>query len=184
MPHKYYEAMFTDAIRKLQEKYGSRKMYEKAENSSRENKELSEAEAQFIQKRDSFYMATVTETGWPYVQHRGGKPGFIKVLSPNAIAFADYAGNRQYISVGNLQDETRVSLIMVDYPNQARLKIAGKAKIINEEDPVFNQAIDSDYKAKVERVIVIEVMGFDWNCPQHITPRFTIEEIESITNQP
>ena len=124
-------------------------------------------------------MATISETGWPYVQHRGGPKGFVKVLDERTIGFADFRGNRQYVSVGNLQGDDRVALILVDYPNRRRLKLLGRARAITaEDDPVTLGRLEvPGYRAKVERGLVIAVEAFDWNCPQHITPRFTEEEV-------
>jgi predicted pyridoxine 5'-phosphate oxidase superfamily flavin-nucleotide-binding protein len=139
-------------------------------------------EAGFIAARDSFYMATVSETGWPYIQHRGGPAGFVRVLDEKTIGLADFRGNRQYVSVGNLQTEDRVSLFLMDYPNRARLKILGRARIVDANDKETLQRLSMpEYKAQVERGILISIEAFDWNCPQHITPRFTLAEIEEGT---
>lgn len=140
---------------------------------------LTPSEAAFIAERDSFYMATVSETGWPYVQHRGGPKGFVKILDETTIGFADFAGNRQYISVGNLVGDDRVSLFFMDYPNRTRLKLLGRARAIEPgESDLLQRLATPGYKARVERGLVITVEAFDWNCPQHITPRFTVGEIE------
>jgi uncharacterized protein len=141
---------------------------------------FTEAEEQFIAARDSFYMATVSETGWPYVQHRGGPPGFLHVIDDKTLAFADYRGNRQYISLGNLNADDRVALIMVDYPNRRRMKILAHAEVKDlAGDPALaEQLIDPSYKAKPERAYLLHLDTFDWNCPQHITPRFTQAELE------
>jgi predicted pyridoxine 5'-phosphate oxidase superfamily flavin-nucleotide-binding protein len=142
---------------------------------------LSMHEAQFIAARDSFYMASVSETGWPYVQHRGGPKGFLKVIDAHTIGFADYRGNRQYVSVGNVSNDDRVSLFLMDYPNQQRLKLLGHARIIDAAaEPEIAAKLQDDYAAKVERGIVISIEGYDWNCPQHITPRFTAAEIAEV----
>jgi predicted pyridoxine 5'-phosphate oxidase superfamily flavin-nucleotide-binding protein len=135
--------------------------------------------AAFVAERDSFYMATVSETGWPYVQHRGGPPGFLKVLNGKTLGFADYRGNRQYISVGNLKADDRVALILMDYANRARLKIYAHVEIVPlDADPALAQRVaTSGYKAVPERIVLLHLVAFDWNCPQHITPRFTEREI-------
>jgi predicted pyridoxine 5'-phosphate oxidase superfamily flavin-nucleotide-binding protein len=140
-------------------------------------------EAAFIAERDSFYMATVSETGWPYVQHRGGRPGFLKVIDETTLAFADYRGNRQYISVGNLAGDGRTALILVDYARRARLKIYARAQVVAlDEDPALTaRTIDPAYKGRPERLIKLTLEAFDWNCPQHITPRFTEAEIARAT---
>jgi predicted pyridoxine 5'-phosphate oxidase superfamily flavin-nucleotide-binding protein len=126
-------------------------------------------------------MATIGSTGWPYIQHRGGPRGFLKVLDNQTIAFADFRGNKQYISTGNLLTDDRVALIMVDYPSQTRLKILGRAEILEGEKAKgwTDRVVVPEYKATVERVFVIHVEGFDWNCPQHITKRYTAEEIRA-----
>jgi predicted pyridoxine 5'-phosphate oxidase superfamily flavin-nucleotide-binding protein len=125
-------------------------------------------------------MASVGETGWPYIQHRGGAPGFVKVLSPTQIAFADFRGNRQYVSAGNLSKDDRAALFFMDYPSRTRLKLLGHVHAVDlAADPdLAAQLIDPAYRAKVERAFVIDVEAFDWNCPQHITPRYTLEELE------
>jgi uncharacterized protein len=140
-----------------------------------------EQERQFIAARDSFYMATVSETGWPYVQHRGGPRGFLKVVDERTLAFADYSGNKQYISVGNLAADTRVSLILMDYPRRARMKIFAHVETLAPDADAALAALVSvpGYRAKMERIFVLRLDAFDWNCPQHITPRFTEEEINA-----
>ena len=141
---------------------------------------FTEAEEQFIAARDSFYMATVSETGWPYVQHRGGPPGFLHVIDDRTLAFADYRGNRQYISLGNLTADDRVALILMDYPNRRRLKIYAhvEAKALAADPALAAQLIDPGYKAKPEHAFLLHLTAFDWNCPQHITPRYTQAELE------
>ncbi|MEQ1784777.1 MAG: pyridoxamine 5'-phosphate oxidase family protein, partial [Hyphomonadaceae bacterium] len=129
-----------------------------------------------IAERDSFYVASVGETGWPYVQHRGGPPGFLKILDAQTIGFADFRGNRQYVSLGNISGDGRVCLFLMDYPNRTRLKLFGNASVTNDPDSIAKLAMP-DYRGRVERGWLIRVEGFDWNCPQHITPRFTEAEI-------
>jgi uncharacterized protein len=181
MGHRFAELAFTDRVKAVQERQGSREAYGKFEGGGGEahHDRLGPAEAMFLAARDSFYMATVGETGWPYVQHRGGPPGFLKVLDERTVGFADFRGNRQYVSVGNLLGDDRVSLILVDYPNRRRLKILGRARAVTaEDDPSTLQRLEvPGYRAKVERGLVVAVEAFDWNCPQHITPRFTEAEI-------
>ena len=140
---------------------------------------MTENEAQFIATRDSFY-TSVGAAGWPYIQHRGGPAGFIKVLVERALGLADFRGNRQYVSVVNLADDNRVALFMMDYARRARLKLLGRARTVDLADApdLANALIDQGYNAKVERGLIIELEAFDWNCPQHITPRFTLTEIE------
>jgi predicted pyridoxine 5'-phosphate oxidase superfamily flavin-nucleotide-binding protein len=137
-------------------------------------------EVAFIGERDSFYMASVSESGWPYVQHRGGPPGFLKVIDEVTLAFADYRGNRQYISLGNVDADDRVALILVDYPRRARLKILAHAErvALDADADLLAKVMDGGYRAKPERIFKLRLAAFDWNCPQHITPRFTEAEIE------
>jgi len=137
-------------------------------------------ERAFISQRDSFYMATVTENGWPYMQHRGGAPGFLRVLDDRTLGFADFRGNRQYISVGNLSVDDRAALFLMDYANRARLKILGRVEVkdLKDDPDLAAKLAVPGYKAKVERAMLIHLQNFDWNCPQHITPRFTQAELE------
>ena len=179
MGHKFAEIAFTRSVRNVQQKMGSRASYARLERGPRVGGEFGPDEAAFIAARDSFYMATVGETGWPYVQHRGGPAGFVKVLDPKTLGFADFRGNRQYVTVGNLTRDDRVSLLFMDYPNRARLKLLGRATLVDpERRDILDRLELPDYRARVERGILIRVDAFDWNCPQHITPRFTLAEIE------
>ncbi|MCM3872110.1 MAG: pyridoxamine 5'-phosphate oxidase family protein [Pyrinomonadaceae bacterium] len=179
MAHSFGSLVFTPVIKALQERYGSRRQYAKLQGAGASPDRLGENETEFIAQRDSFYMATVGQTGWPYIQHRGGAKGFLKVIDDRTIAFADFSGNKQFISAGNLMTDNRVALIMVDYPNQARLKILGRAEILDgaKAEEWIEQLRDPEYQAVIDRVFVIRVEAFDWNCPQHITPRFTEDEI-------
>lgn len=179
MTNIFTKIAFTEAVKEIQKLMGSRKNYARFESGEQQNHELGENEIEFISLRDSFYTATIGETGWPYIQHRGGPQGFLKVLSKNKIAFADFSGNRQYISVGNLTINSRIAMILVDYPNQARLKILGTVELIDiDKDPeLIAQLTPENYEVPIERGILITVEGFDWNCPQHITPRWTAPEI-------
>jgi len=143
---------------------------------------LTDDEISFIQARDSFYIGTVSETGWPYIQHRGGKTGFLHVLSPTSLAFADYKGNRQLLSVGNLAVSDHVILFLMDYPERTRLKILGHARVedAREHPEIVEQLAEPDIRKSVERLFFIDVVSFDWNCQQHITPRYTVEEIKKL----
>lgn len=143
---------------------------------------LGAEEIEFIHRRDSFYMATMNADGWPYVQHRGGRPGFLKVVSPSELGFADFSGNRQMLSTGNLVGNDRVSLFLMDYPNRERLKILGHARVLDaRENPALVERLaDESDRENVERIFLIDVISFDWNCPQYITPRYTVEEIEPL----
>ncbi len=136
-------------------------------------------EISFIGDRDSFYMATVSETGWPYIQHRGGPAGFLKVLSPTELAFADYRGNRQMLTTGNLAAGDRVSLFLMDYPHRQRLKILGHAEVLDARDhpELADKLADPALRKTTERIFRIKVVSFDWNCPKYITPRYTVAEV-------
>lgn len=183
MPHHFAEIAFTPTVKKVQEQQGSRRSYARMEDVPETmNHRLSEAEAEFIATRNSLYMATVSETGWPYIQHRGGPAGFVRVLDEATIGFADFRGNRQYVSVGNLMTDDRVSLFFMDYPNKSRLKLFGRVKIVGPDDQATLSRLENpDYRARVERGFLIRVEGFDWNCPQHITARYTLDEVRTMT---
>ena len=179
MGHKFAEIAFTESVRKMQQEQGSRENYAAMDEGSDYNNIIGEKEAEFIAKRDSFYMSSVGETGWPYVQHRGGPAGFMKVLDEHTIGFADYRGNRQYVSAGNFRTNNRVSLFFMDYPNRRRLKMLGHIRTLNEEETdSLSQLKVEGYRALVERGFVITINAFDWNCPQHITPRYTETQLE------
>jgi len=176
MADKFHELVFTDSVQKAQARY-----YGKAQriNVAPERDALTEDEIGFIQARDSFYIATVSETGWPYVQHRGGKTGFLRVISPTSLAFADYRGNRQLLSTGNLAANDRVTLFLMDYSQQTRLKILGHARVedARPHPELVAQLAEPETRQLVERIFHIEIVSFDWNCPQHITPRYTAAEV-------
>jgi len=177
MADKFHEIVFTDSVRKAQANYyGKSQRVEGAP----ERDALTEDETGFIQSRDSFYMATVSETGWPYVQHRGGKPGFLRVINPTSLAFADYKGNRQLLTTGNLAVTDRVTLFLMDYPQRTRLKILGHARVeeARQHPELVAQLAEPEVQRLVERLFFIEVVSFDWNCPQYITPRYTAAEVE------
>lgn len=174
--------VFTPAVKALQEKYGSRRQYARVEGATTSPDRLGPDEVEFITERDSFYMASIGATGWPYVQHRGGPKGFLKVIDQHTIAFADFRGNKQFVSTGNIATDNRVALIMVDYPQQARLKILGRAEIFEDDRASgwIELLRDPSYKAVIERAFVVTVEALSWNCPQHITPRFTAEQIQEV----
>lgn len=178
MGNKFAELAFTDTVKQLQEADGSRRSYARMEEGDDTNGVLTDRESAFIGMRDSFYMATVTETGWPYMQHRGGPRGFMRTLDEKTLGFPDFSGNRQFVSVGNLKKDDRVSLFFMDYPNRARLKLLGRGRMTQEPD-VLTQLSLPAYDAKIERAFLIDVAAFDWNCPQHITPRFTADDVET-----
>ena len=179
MAKNFASIAFSSAVKALQKKQGSRSSYARMEKDVYQDG-LTENEITFISQRDSFYMATVGESGFPYIQHRGGPKGFLKILDAKRIGFVDFKGNMQYISVGNMAGNNKVSLILVDYPSRTRLKIYATAEIIAlKDDPALYELLDlSGYKFRPERMMVLQVEAYDWNCPQHITPRYTLEEIE------
>lgn len=187
MPRRFAQLTFTDDVKAVQARYGVRPHNERYEASDISNVELGARERAFIAARDSFYMATVSASGWPYVQHRGGQPGFLKVIDAQTLAFADFRGNLQYQSTGNLGGDARLCLILVDYPQRLRLKLLGRARIIDLAEagaPVpalLGQLHKADAGAKAERVLLIEVEAFDWNCARHITPRFSARETQDLT---
>ena len=185
MSRAFTKIAFTPSVKAAQSLYGSRAAYARFEAGDDAGGTLTSRETEFIRARDSFYQATVSETGWPYVQFRGGPAGFLQVLDERTIGYADFRGNRQYLSVGNLSTDSRVALILMDYPNRRRLKIWGRAQVIHgSENPEWLARLEMPaYRAQVERAIIIAIEAYDWNCPQHITPRFTEAEIaEAMTD--
>jgi len=177
----FAELAFTPAVRALQERHGSRAAYTRMAGAG-PGDGLGPHEAELVAGADSFFMATVGESGWPYVQHRGGPRGFLKVISPTRLAFADFAGHRQYVSAGNVSVDDRVSLIVVEWAAQRRLKFMGRMRFVpvGMAEPALASAVAlPGYRARTERIGLIDVEAFDWNCPKHITPRFTAEVIES-----
>ncbi len=182
MAQNYRHIVFSDAAKALQEQHGSRISYAKLDTRPvGEIDVLTAKEIDYIALRDSFYMASVTPDGWPYMQHRGGPAGFLKHVGGNRIGFADYRGNKQYISTANLAANDRVSLFLMDYPNRERLKIVGHAHSVElADDPAAVTALMPEgYRAVPERAYFIDVIGWEWNCSQHITPRFTEAEISA-----
>jgi len=180
---RYFDIAFTPSVKRVQALNGSRRGYARfdtAEDANPSPDGLTPREAAFIAGRDSVYMATIGETGWPYIQHRGGPRGFVKVLDPGTLGLADYRGNRQYISLGNAAADDRVALFFMDYPHRRRLKIYGRMRPIEADDPLASALADPDYGAQAERGLLVRVEAFDWNCPQHITPRFTAEELAPV----
>lgn len=194
MTNPYTDIAFTPSVKRAQETMGTRASNARLEASGSERGRLGPNEAEFLAERDGFFLASVGETGWPYVQFRGGPQGFLRVLDERTVAWADFRGNRQYISVGNMTSESKdnpeeqpgkVAIIAMDWAHRRRIKLFGKARIVargqdaDQEPELFAKLDLGDYRALVERAIVVRVEGFDWNCPQHITPRFTEAEIAS-----
>ena len=182
MSHAYADIAFTPAVRETQSRMGSRERLTAFDRMTDRNSRLGPKETEFITARDSFYQATVSETGWPYVQFRGGPAGFLKVLDDRTIGYAAFRGNMQYISTGNLAGNDRVSIILMDYAHRTRLKLLGRVRTVElDDDPALIARLElPDYRARVERGIIINVEAFDWNCPQHITPRYTEAELEQL----
>lgn len=181
MAHKYAQIAFTETVRQVQSEQNSRAGYARMDEGEDYNYLLSEYEAEFIAERDSFYMASVGETGWPYVQHRGGPKGFMQVLDASTLGFADFSGNRQYVSTGNFRTNNRVSIFFMDYPNKRRLKLMGRVELVKDDDWETQAKLEvAGYRAEIERTFIIKIEAFDWNCPQHITPRFTEAEMEQL----
>jgi hypothetical protein len=178
MAEKFMQMALTPAVQAAQDRYFGRHF---VMDGAPERDALTGDEAAFIAPRDSFYMATTNADGWPYIQHRGGPAGFLKVLSPNLLGFADLKGNRQLLSTGNVEGDDRVALFLMDYPRRERLKILGHARVLDARehpDLVDQLSPAPDLRSRVERLFLIEVVSFDWNCPQYITPRYTEAEIE------
>lgn len=180
MPQKFQQLAFTESVRQQQERYYGRSA--EVGGVAVKPDTLSDEEIAFIRARDSFYLATVSENGWPYIQHRGGRPGFLHVLDSRTLAFADYRGNRQLLSTGNLAMNDRASLFLMDYPRRERLKILGHARVedARQHSDLVAKLAEPNVQKIVERVFFIDVVGFDWNCSQHITPRFTAEEVREV----
>jgi uncharacterized protein len=179
MSYGFLDIASTPGVRAAQEANGSGEYWANF-HGDRAFDRFTEAEAAFIAERDSLYMATVSESGWPYVQHRGGPPGFIRMLDETTLAIPDFRGNRQYISTGNLTTDDRAALILMDYPHRRRLKLYAhvEARDLAADPDLAAKLTLPGYKAKVERALLIHLASFDWNCPQHIIPRFTEAELE------
>lgn len=182
MSYGFLDIAVTPGVRAVQEQMGVAHTWENFQG-DRAFDSFTDGEAAFIAARDSFYMATVSETGWPYVQHRGGPRGFLKLVDEHTLAFADYRGNKQYISTGNVAANDRSCLFLMDYARKARLKIYVHVETLTpEEDPALTALVtDPGYKAKIERIFRLRLETFDWNCPQHITPRFSEDEVRKAT---
>ena len=183
MSHKFFDITFTDSVKAEQEKYGSRQSYSRSEGGNPDFYGITDAVEDFISQRDGFYLATVNNEGQPYIQFRGGAKGFLKVLDDKTLGYADFKGNLQYISIGNLRENSRAALFLMDYANQRRLKILANVEVKDASDvpEIIEKLAMPDYKAKIERAMILHVEAFDWNCPQHITQRFTMDEIREMT---
>lgn len=179
MPYKFLDMLTTDSVRDAQSENDARELWEDFSGDRRFD-QFDERAAAFISARDSFYMASVSENGWPYVQHRGGPAGFVKLLDDKTLGFADYRGNRQYISLGNVRADDRVALFMVDYPRRKRLKLLAHMTVhaLDANPELAERIIDSDYLGEPERLMTLSLESYDWNCPQHIVPRFTQDMVD------
>ena len=179
MATKYLDLTFTDAVLRAQTQYYGRAGHIAG---APERDPLSQAEAEFIAARDSFYLGSINESGWPYIQHRGGPPGFLRVINETTLAFADYKGNRQLLTTGNVSVNDRVALFLMDYKNRERLKILGHARVedARAHPELVVQLADPKMQSAVERLVFIDVVSFDWNCPKYITPRYSSEEVNEL----
>lgn len=183
MTHRYADIVFTAAVQAAQERYGARHDNERLQQRAGPNDALGERETEFIAQCDSFYLGTVSASGWPYVQHRGGPPGFLQVLDGRRLAFADFRGNRQYVSLGNLDGNDRVSLFLMNYPRRLRLKLLGRLRMsdVGDADPeLVEQLRPYPYRASMERIAEIALEAYDWNCNQHIMRRFSEAHVQQI----
>ena len=168
---------FTPAVKALQERNGSRAGYGRMEEKGGWRDTVTPDLAAFLAERDSFYLATASGEGRPYIQHRGGPKGFLKILDDKRLAFADFGGNRQYITAGNLSENDRASIFLMDYAGRRRIKVWGRARVVEDDPALLERLLEPGYKAKPERAIIFEVEAWDANCPQHITPRYSEDEI-------
>jgi predicted pyridoxine 5'-phosphate oxidase superfamily flavin-nucleotide-binding protein len=180
MPRQFGTIAFTPAVKAMQEKMGSRENYERFVAKGADNNTITPDLTEFIASMEGFYLGTVTSNGYPYIQFRGGKAGFLKILGEKTLGFADYRGNVQYISVGNLAEHDQAFLFLMDYRHRRRLKILGRARIVENDPTILAQVQDADYEATVERAIIFEIEGWDWNCPQHIPIRYSEAEVAAM----
>ncbi|GBF79542.1 pyridoxamine 5'-phosphate oxidase family protein [Aphanothece sacrum] len=180
MPRKFTEIAFTPAVKEAQEKRGSRQIYAKFEQHGPDNDTVTPEIAQFIANLDGFYFGTVSSNGYPYIQFRGGNPGFLKVLSEKTVCFPDFRGNVQYITVGNLAENYKAFLFLMDYRHRQRLKIWGKARYIEGDKALIEKVRDHNDDTEIERVIVFDIEAWNWNCPQHIPVRYSQEEVDTL----
>lgn len=177
MAKQFTNIAFTEGVKKTQTDYGSRKIYQKLEQQGISEDQLADREIEFITARDSFYMGTVNSNQYPYIQFRGGPTGFLKVLDKTTLGFVDFVGNLQYLSVGNLRDNDRIFLFLMDYAHRRRLKIWGRAQVIDDNPDLLKALSNPNYQAEKARVFLIKVEAFDWNCPQHIPIRYSETEV-------
>lgn len=181
MSRKFAEIAFTPAVKAIQDRYGSREMYARMEETGPANDTLLPHLVEFIQARDSFYLGTRNENGWPYIQFRGGLPGFLKVLDEKRLGFADFAGNCQYLTIGNLSVDDRVFIFLMDYANRRRLKIWGRATVIYDDPNLVDQLrMPNNTPSEAKRAILVTVEAWDWNCPKYIPIKYSEAEVAAI----
>ncbi len=180
MKHPISDIAFTQSVKSVQERLGSRKQYARIDQRGGWKDIVTQDLAEYIAERDSFYLGTASADGRPYIQHRGGPKGFLKVLDEHTLAFADFSGNRQYITMGNLAENNKAFIFLMDYPSQTRIKIWGTAEVVEDDPGLLKELTDPAYRGRSERVIHFRVEAWDVNCPQHIKPRFTEEGIDSM----
>ena len=180
MTENVSDIAFTPAVKAVQERKGSRKGYARMEEKGGWQSTITDDLAHFIGERDSFYLGTASADGQPYIQHRGGPKGFLKVVDERTLAFADFKGNRQYITAGNLTENDKAYIFLMDYANRRRIKIWGRARVVVDDPELLERLADAGYEAVPEQAVVFEVEAWDVNCPQHITPRYTEREVASI----
>ncbi len=183
MPRQFTQLAFTPAVKQAQTERGSRETYAKFEQTGPENNSVTPEIAEFIRQMDGFYLGTMSANGYPYIQFRGGKPGFLKILTEKTLGFADFKGNVQYVTVGNLSETDKAFLFLMDYRHRKRLKIWGKASYVENDTALQKKVQDSDYFAEIERVILFEIEAWNWNCPQHIPMRYSEQEVEALKQQ-
>ncbi len=183
MPNRYHEILFTEDVKSLQTQIGSRAMYERHEHlQGTHNADLGSDELAFIAAQDSFYMASISTSGWPYVQDRGGPKGFLKSIGGNCLAFADFSGNHQYISTGNVVADQRVSIILMDYTLRRRIKLLAHANVVeNPDTSLVAKLSHPNYVAPIERIVQLKIEAFEWNCPKYITERYPMEDVAKAT---
>ncbi|MBD2100427.1 pyridoxamine 5'-phosphate oxidase family protein [Leptolyngbya sp. FACHB-261] len=183
MPRKFSQIAFTPAVKAAQTRHGSRQIYARFEESGPANDKVTAEISQFIAERDSFYLGTVSANGWPYIQFRGGLPGFLKVIDENTLGFADYKGNAQYITVGNLAENNKAFIFLMDYRNRRRLKLWGRATVVEDDTGLIQDLCDSNYPVEIEQAILFQVEAWNWNCPQHIPIHYSENEVTEIVNK-
>jgi len=173
---------FTSTVKAIQQRLGSRRSYERMERDNGWQTKVSPDLAGFIAERDTFFLGTANADGQPYIQHRGGPPGFLKVIDEETLAFADFRGNRQYLTMGNLEDNDKAFIFLIDFANRRRIKVWGRASVVEDDIELLALLSDPEYKAKPERVILFHIDAWDVNCPQHIKRRYTVEEFSGLAS--